>query len=72
MFGFAIDLHDLREHFDDFVAAQARTWMGAAFVAAAMFSIQYEEVFAPHVGRITDAWTSTTSDISRRIASFSL
>ena len=72
MFGFAIDLHDLREHFDDLVAAQARTWMGAAFVAAAMFSIQYEEVFAPHVSRITDVWTSTTSDISRRIASLSL
>jgi hypothetical protein len=71
MFGFAIDLHDLRQHFDDLVATQARTWMGAAFIAVAMFSIQYEEVFAPHVSRITDVWTSATSDISRRIASLS-
>ena len=72
MFGFAIDLHDLREHFHGLVAAQARTWVGAAFVAAAMFSIQYEEVLAPHVTRISDAWNATTADISRRIAGFSL
>ena len=71
MFGFAIDLQDLREHFHGLVAAQARTWMGAAFVAAAMFSIQYEEVFAPHVARVSDAWTNTTADLSRRIG-FSL
>ena len=72
MFGFAIDLHDLQEHFGALLAAQARTWMGAAFVAAAMFSIQYEEVFAPHVTRISDAWTNTTADLSRRISSLSL
>jgi len=69
MFGFAIDL---RERLHDLVAAQTRTWMGAAFVAAAMFSIQYEEVFAPHVTRISDAWTNTAADLSRRISSFSL
>jgi hypothetical protein len=72
MFGFAIDLHDLRQTFHGLVAAQARTWMGAAFVAAAMFSIQYEEVLAPHVARISDAWTNTAADINRRIAGFSL
>ncbi|MBI3437364.1 MAG: hypothetical protein HY054_01700 [Proteobacteria bacterium] len=72
MFGFAIDLHDLREHFDSVIAAQARTWMGAAFVAAAMFSIQYEEVLAPHVERISNAWNATTADISRRISGVSL
>ncbi|MFZ2029306.1 MAG: hypothetical protein WAU68_03275 [Vitreimonas sp.] len=70
MFGFAIDLHDLREQLHDLVAAHARTWMGAAFVAAAMFSIQYEEVFAPHVTRISDAWTNTAADITRKLASF--
>ena len=72
MFGFAIDLHDLRQHFHDLIAAQARTWMGAAFVAAAMFSIQYEEVLAPHVARISDAWSSTAADLSRRLSGFSL
>jgi hypothetical protein len=72
MFGFAIDLHDLREYFHDLVAAQARTWMGAAFVAAAMFSIQYDEVFAPHVARVSDAWTNTAADLSRRLSGFSL
>jgi hypothetical protein len=69
MFGFAIDL---REQLHALLAAQARTWMGAAFVAAAMFSIQYEEVLAPHVARVSDAWTNTTADLGRRIASFSL
>lgn len=72
MFGFAIDLHDLREHVQGLLATQARTWIGAAFVATAMFSIQYEEVFAPHVARISDAWSSTTSDLSRRLTGFSL
>ena len=72
MFGFAIDLHDLREQLDNLVAAQARTWVGAAFVAVAMFSIQYEEVFAPHVSRITDMWTGATADLNRRLADISL
>jgi hypothetical protein len=70
MFGFAIDLYDLRDTLRDMFASQTRTWIGAAFVAAAMFSIQYEEVFAPHVSRISDAWTNTAADLGRKLASF--
>lgn len=70
MFGFVIDLHDLRDAMRDVFAAQTRTWMGVAFVTAALFSIQYDEVFAPHVSRISDAWTNTAADLTRRLASF--
>jgi hypothetical protein len=72
MFGFAIDLYDLRRALHSLFAAHARTWVGAAFVASAMVSIQYEEMWAPHVARITNVWSSTTADLSRRIANFSL
>ena len=72
MFGFAIDLYDLRHALRSLVAAHARTWVGAAFVASAMVSIQYEEIFAPHVSRITNMWSSTTADLNRRISGFSL
>ncbi len=72
MFGFAIDLYDLRHALRSLVAAHARTWVGAAFVASAMVSIQYEEIFAPHVSRITNMWTTTTADLSRRITALSL
>ena len=72
MFGFAIDLYDLRHALRSLVAAHARTWVGAAFVASAMVSIQYEEIFAPHVSRFTNMWTTTTADLNRRISSFSL
>jgi len=72
MFGFAIDLHDLRHALRSLAATHARAWVGAAFVAGAMVSIQYEEIFAPHVSRITGIWTTTTADLSRRISSFSL
>src|SRR6185295_4783703 len=61
MFGFAIDLYDLRDTLRSLVAAHARAWVGAAFVASAMVSIQYEEVFAPHMSRITNMWTTTTA-----------
>jgi hypothetical protein len=60
----------LKDTFRDLFAAQTRSWMGAAFVAVAMFSIQYEEVFAPHVARISDAWTNTAADFNRKLTSF--
>lgn len=71
MFDLPIDLYDLRAGLRVLLAAQTKTWMGAAFVAAAMFSIQYDEVLAPHVTRITEAWTNTAADLTRKLASFS-
>jgi hypothetical protein len=70
MFGLAIDLYDVKAHLRLLLATQTRTWMGVVFVTAALFSIQYDEVLAPHVTRISDAWTSTAADLTRKLASF--
>jgi hypothetical protein len=43
-----------------------------AFMALAMASIQYDEIIAPGVGRISDAWNSATSDLGRSLAGFTL
>ncbi len=52
--------------------AQFRLWAGMAFMVLAMASIQYDEVIAPGVGRISNAWTSATTDLGRSIAGFTL
>ena len=70
MFGLVLDLSDWRDALRDLLAAQTRTWMGAAFVALAMISIQYQEVLAPHVARVSDAWTNTAADLNRKLSSF--
>jgi hypothetical protein len=51
---------------------QFRLWAGMAFMALAMASIQYDEIIAPGVGRISDAWNSATTDLGRTLASFTL
>ena len=58
----------LRSLFD----TQFRLWAGMAFMTLALASIQYDEIIAPGVGRISDAWNSATSDLSRTLASFTL
>ena len=58
----------LRSLFD----TQFRLWAGMAFMALAMASIQYDEIIAPNVGRITDAWSSATTDLGRSLAGFTL
>lgn len=52
--------------------AQFRLWAGMAFTVLAMASIQYDEIIAPGVGRISQAWTSATSDLGRTLAGFTL
>ncbi|MFT3727581.1 MAG: hypothetical protein QM759_07150 [Terricaulis sp.] len=64
MIGLALDLSDARDALHDLINTHLRTWVGAAFVALAMLSIQYEEVIAPSVNRISDAWSSTTAKIT--------
>jgi hypothetical protein len=51
---------------------QLRLWAGMAFMALAMASIQYDENIAPSVGRISDAWSSATTDLGRSLAGFTL
>lgn len=58
----------LRSLFD----RQFRLWAGMAFMTLALASIQYDEIIAPGVGRISDAWNSATTDLGRTLASFTL
>lgn len=67
-----IALGDLRQALSEAALRQFRLWAGAAFMALALVAIEYEEVIAPEVGRISDAWSSLASDLGRRLASFTL
>jgi hypothetical protein len=68
MISFVLDIGDMRDALTNIINAHVRTWAGAAFVALAMLSIQYEEVIAPGMSRISHAWTATTA----KLTSFSL
>jgi hypothetical protein len=70
MFGF--DLSDMKEQLRNLFDAQWRTCAGAAFMALAMVAIQYDEVIAPGVSRVSDAWSGAATDLSRRVAGFAL
>jgi hypothetical protein len=70
MFGF--DLSEMKQKLRYAWDAQVRVWAGAAFVALAMASIQYEEVIAPGVDRLSDSWSTAATDFSRRLTSFTL
>lgn len=65
-------IDDLKATLQSLFDRQFRLWAGMAFMALAMASIQYDENIAPSVGRITDAWSSATSDLGRTLASFTL
>lgn len=65
-------LDDLKATLRSLGDTQFRLWAGMAFMALAMVSIQYDENIAPSVGRISDAWSSATTDIGRSLASFTL
>lgn len=70
MFGF--DLSDVREQLRNVFDAQWRAWAGAAFMALAMVAIEYDEVIAPGVSKVSDVWSSAATDLSRRVAGFAL
>lgn len=65
-------MSDTRQKLRGVFDAQFRLWAGAAFMALALVSIQYEEIIAPGVGRLSDAWGSAASDVGRKLTSFSL
>jgi len=64
MISFALDMSDFRDALANVFNHHLRTWAGAAFVALAMLSIQYEEVIAPSVIRISDAWSQATAKLT--------
>lgn len=65
-------INDLKATLRSLGNTQFRLWAGMAFMVLAMASIQYDEIIAPGVGRISDAWNSATSDLGRTLASFTL
>ena len=52
--------------------AHWRACAGAAFVVLALASIEYDEVLAPEMSRLSTTWSTLTGDFGRRISSFTL
>lgn len=67
-----LTLNDLKQQLRGLRDAQLRFWVGAAFVVLAMASIQYEEVIAPGVSRVGDAWMGAADGFRTRLNGFSL
>ncbi len=72
MFSIARGVSGLRERLRTLFNAHWRTCAGAAFVALALVSIEYDEVFAPEIGRLSDAWSNVAGDFGKRISSLAL
>jgi len=69
---FVIDLSDMKSWLARAADAQWRVLAGCAFMVLAMASIQYDELIAPEVSRVSDGWSTVATDLSRKVASFSL
>lgn len=65
-------LDDLKAMLRTVCDRQFRLWAGMAFMTLALASIQYDEIIAPGVGRISEAFNAATSDLGRSLASFTL
>lgn len=72
MFGYVIDLSGVKSWLHDFADAQWRTLGGLAFMIIAMAAIQYDELVAPEMNRLSDSWSTAATDFSRKLASFTL
>lgn len=70
MFGSIVS--DMRQALHALLGAQARVWGGLAFMAMAMMAIQYDEIIAPEVHRLSDGVSAVASDMRSRLASFTL
>jgi membrane protease subunit (stomatin/prohibitin family) len=72
MFAFLFDTTELKQSLRLSFDRQFRRWAGVAFMALAMMSIQYDEVIAPEVNRLSDNWSTVATDFSKRLSSFTL
>ena len=72
MFSTAIELSEAKQKLRRLFDAQWRVLAGVAFVALAMAAIQYEEVIAPEVARLSDGWSTVATDFGRKLSSFTL
>jgi hypothetical protein len=71
MFSYLIDFSDVKRRLKRLFDAHWRGLAGVAFMALAMAAIEYDEIIAPEVNRLSDGW-STVADFSRRLTSFTL
>ena len=69
---FVYDLSEVKSWLARAADMQWRALAGAAFMVLAMASIQYDELIAPEVSRVSDGWSTAATDFSKRLASFSL
>lgn len=51
---------------------QWRAMAGLAFMCLAMAAIQYDEIIAPEVARLSDGWSSVATDLGRKLSGFTL
>ena len=72
MFSIATGISDVRTTMRRVFNAHWRVCAGAAFVALALVSIEYDEVFAPGMSRLSDAWSNVAGDFGKRISSLAL
>ena len=70
MFGFVIDLSGVRTSLRRVADAQWRMLGGLAFMVIAMAAIQYDELIAPEVHRLSDGWSTAATDFRSKLASF--
>lgn len=72
MFGYVIDLSSVRASMRRVADAQWRMLGGLAFMIIAMAAIQYDELIAPEVHRLSDGFATATTDFRSKLASFTL
>lgn len=70
MFGF--DLNELKSEMSRVFDAHLRALAGLAFMALALAAIEYEEVIAPEMSRLSDGWSHAAEGFSRKLTSFTL
>jgi len=72
MFGYSIDLSGVKSWLGEAGDALWRVLGGFAFMILAIAAIQYDELVAPEVSRISDGWSNVATDVGRKLASFTL
>lgn len=69
---FDLDMSELKLQLRRALDGQVRLWAGGLFVALALMAIEYDEIVAPEMSKISHAWGSAVTDLGRRLSVFSL
>ena len=65
-------IFDMKRHLRAVADVVFYAGASAAFMMMAMFSIQYDELIAPEMHRVSDAWGSVATDLGRKLASLAI